>query len=166
MSGVNYYELFSLPTDVSLADLRAAYRKLSLTHHPDRGGSTEQMAQLNQAYRVLSNVELRREYDQKLLQHQEEFNGGYRMTTYTAPVARAAAADDRLLPNTWMRFAVAITIGLVILAYSVMNNIVLPSYVHEARSTATPPSAVEVTEPRETNLSDEAADAAASIPAR
>lgn len=165
MSGVNYYELFSLPPDASLADLRQRYRVLSLTHHPDRGGSTEQMARLNEAYRVLSTPHLRHEYDQKLLQHQEEFAGGYRMTTYTTPTARAVAVDERMVSNPWMRFAVVIALGLAILAYSVMNNIVLPSYVHEARSTA-PSSAIQVTEPRETSLSKEAADATAAFGGR
>lgn len=165
MSGVNYYELFSLSPDASLVDLRQRYRTLSLTHHPDRGGSTEQMAELNQAYRVLSNPQLRHDYDLKLLARSDEFTGGYRMTHYTAPSARAVAADERILPNPWMRFAFVMVVGLVVLAYSVMNNIILPSYLHEARSTA-PPSAIQVTEPRETNLSDEAAKAVDSLPTR
>ena len=161
MSGVNYYELFSLPSDASLADIRQRYRTLSLTHHPDRGGTTEHMARLNAAYRTLSNPQLRYDYDQTLLRQSDEFTGGYRMTTYTTPV-RTAVADEPIVPNLWTRFAIAIVLGIVILAYSIMNNIVLPNYIDEIHSTA-PPSMMEITEPHETDLSRAAEDAAGGI---
>lgn len=165
MSGVNYYELLSLSPDATVADLRRQYRALSLTHHPDRGGSTEQMAELNKAYKILSTPQLRQEYDRRLLEQSDEFAGGYRMTSYTPARARAAVADEHLLPNPWMRFAFVMIVGLVVLAYSVMNNIILPSYVHEARSSA-PPSAVQTTEPHETDLSEAVTEAVKSLPAR
>jgi curved DNA-binding protein CbpA len=50
-------------------EIRTAYRKLSLKHHPDRVGEAEKgkatvkMAEINQAYDVLGNEEGRRYYD-------------------------------------------------------------------------------------------------------
>ena len=42
-------ELFGLPKEYTLDDLRRAYRREARSNHPDRGGSTERMALLNTA---------------------------------------------------------------------------------------------------------------------
>lgn len=65
MTDSNYYATLSLASSASAKDIKAKYRKLSLIHHPDRGGNTEKMAHLNEAYRILFNPLLKREYDKK-----------------------------------------------------------------------------------------------------
>jgi len=39
----------------TLDELRLMYRKLALLHHPDRGGSTAAMQEINNEYEILSN---------------------------------------------------------------------------------------------------------------
>jgi len=39
------------------------YRKLSLKHHPDRGGDADTFRMLNRAQKVLTNPKLRQQYD-------------------------------------------------------------------------------------------------------
>jgi curved DNA-binding protein CbpA len=52
---LNYYEYFGLPNfENDQAKIKKAYRAMALKHHPDRGGSTYQMKQVNEVYRVLS----------------------------------------------------------------------------------------------------------------
>ena len=65
----DYYATLGLDRDAGLADIRASYRRLmqSSRIHPDLGGDTHEAALINKAYTVLSNVELRREYDARLL---------------------------------------------------------------------------------------------------
>eukprot|EP00796_Vickermania_ingenoplastis_P007454 gene7454-5251_t len=58
-----YYRLLGLRGDESVNEIRSAYRKVVLVQHPDMGGNTEKMAEINAAYRVLRDPQRRREYD-------------------------------------------------------------------------------------------------------
>jgi curved DNA-binding protein CbpA len=71
----DYYATLDLDPGASQESIKLAYRRLTREHHPDlKINSTESerkmlsavMAQLNSAYAVLSDVKLRREYDQSL----------------------------------------------------------------------------------------------------
>jgi len=48
-------DTLGLPTRVSLKDIKARYRYLASGKHPDVGGDTEEMARINEAYRILKN---------------------------------------------------------------------------------------------------------------
>jgi molecular chaperone DnaJ len=65
---LEYYEVLSVSREASADDIRKAYRREALKHHPDRNqGDTAAEAkfkQVNEAYQVLSDTEKRRIYDQ------------------------------------------------------------------------------------------------------
>ncbi len=49
-------ETMQLPEEASLFDIKQTYRRLALSHHPDKlGGSEEEMKRLAQAYEILEN---------------------------------------------------------------------------------------------------------------
>jgi hypothetical protein len=59
-----FYKVLGIPRTATEEDIKTAYRKLSLGCHPDRPtGSTEKMAELNQANDVLSDLEKRKYHD-------------------------------------------------------------------------------------------------------
>merc|ERR1711934_55579 len=58
-----YYERLGLDKEASFDDIRKAYRKKAMQHHPDRGGDPEVFKKITQAYEVLSNEEKRGLYD-------------------------------------------------------------------------------------------------------
>jgi curved DNA-binding protein CbpA len=72
----DYYAILGLDPDASPESIKVAYRRLARQNHPDLRtlNSTEaekasvaaHMAQLNEAYAVLSHAKQRREYDDKL----------------------------------------------------------------------------------------------------
>ena len=62
----NYYQTLETEPDATFAEIKAAYRKKALLFHPDRGGSHAQMVRINEAWEVLSNPELRSQYDESL----------------------------------------------------------------------------------------------------
>ncbi|WRT65155.1 uncharacterized protein IL334_002098 [Kwoniella shivajii] len=59
----DYYKVLGVPRDADERDIKKAFRKAAKIAHPDVGGSEEKMATLNEAYEVLSNLELRQRYD-------------------------------------------------------------------------------------------------------
>jgi DnaJ-class molecular chaperone len=60
----NHYETLGVSADASPVAIQDAYRRLSLKYHPDRQtGDVEAQKLINEAYEVLSDPELRSEYD-------------------------------------------------------------------------------------------------------
>ncbi|OCT75608.1 dnaJ homolog subfamily C member 1 [Xenopus laevis] len=66
----NFYEFLGVEQDASSADIRKAYRKLSLTLHPDKNkeeNAETQFRQLVAIYEVLKDEERRQRYDDILV---------------------------------------------------------------------------------------------------
>jgi len=57
------YELLGIDEGASESEIKKAYRTLSKTHHPDKGGSAAKFKELTAAYEVLSDGEKRALYD-------------------------------------------------------------------------------------------------------
>ena len=60
---IDFYKILDIPKTASQEDIRKAYRKKSLTLHPDKGGDEGEFKKLNSAYEVLSDIEKRKNYD-------------------------------------------------------------------------------------------------------
>lgn len=63
---MNYYDILNISKTASKEEIKKAYRKASLKHHPDRGGNTEEFQKVNRAYEVLSDPMKKRDYDMKM----------------------------------------------------------------------------------------------------
>ncbi|MEN3330517.1 MAG: molecular chaperone DnaJ [Acidobacteriota bacterium] len=59
----DYYVVLGVDKDASPRDIERQYKREAAKHHPDRGGSEEQMKTLNEAYGVLKDAASRRAYD-------------------------------------------------------------------------------------------------------
>jgi curved DNA-binding protein CbpA len=60
------YQVIGCSPSSTTEQIRVAYRKLALKHHPDKGGNAETFKQLSRAYQILSDHDLRQKYDQSL----------------------------------------------------------------------------------------------------
>ena len=68
MAKRDYYDILGVNRDASEGEIRKAYRKLAMKHHPDRNPDNpkaeEQFKEAKQAYEILSDPEKRAAYDQ------------------------------------------------------------------------------------------------------
>ena len=63
-SNKDYYGVLGVDKDASQRDVDRQFRRQASRHHPDRGGSEEDMKSLNEAYGVLKDANTRRLYDE------------------------------------------------------------------------------------------------------
>lgn len=73
------YETLEVEKDVDQKEIKKAYRKLSRTHHPDKGGDEHKFKEINAAYEILSDPEKRAAYDKYGLEGVADEGGGPNM---------------------------------------------------------------------------------------
>ena len=59
----DYYKILGVSEDASADEIKKAFRKLAVKHHPDRGGDEKKFKEANEAYDTLKNNNKRQEYD-------------------------------------------------------------------------------------------------------
>lgn len=93
----DFYKLLRVPSSATTAEIKASYRKIAMELHPDRNDGCDIKStlfkQINEAYNVLMDTRLRREYDQ--------VHGIYfrRVTTEHTPLYRKVYAPSP--PPEW-----------------------------------------------------------------
>ena len=65
MSKRDYYEVLGVGKDASADEIKKAFRRLAVQHHPDKeGGDEAKFKEINEAYEVLKDPSKRQRYDQ------------------------------------------------------------------------------------------------------
>jgi molecular chaperone DnaJ len=65
MAKRDYYEILGVGKDASADEIKKAFRRLAVQHHPDKeGGDETKFKELNEAYEVLKDSSKRQRYDQ------------------------------------------------------------------------------------------------------
>ena len=63
---MTYYELLGISRDADAYQLKKAYKKAALKHHPDKGGDEETFKEVAIAFETLSDESKRLNYDRQL----------------------------------------------------------------------------------------------------
>ena len=58
-----FYKRLGVEKSASMAEIKKAYHKAAMKHHPDRGGDKEKFQEYQEAYEVLSDKDKRDIYD-------------------------------------------------------------------------------------------------------
>ena len=64
MASDDYYEILGVSKNASPDEIKKAFRRAAIEHHPDRGGDEANFKKINEAYEVLKDPEKRQRYDQ------------------------------------------------------------------------------------------------------
>jgi curved DNA-binding protein len=60
---IDYYKLLGVAPTAEISEIRKAYLIMAKEHHPDAGGETLMMQQLNKAYKTLTSSTAKAAYD-------------------------------------------------------------------------------------------------------
>lgn len=65
MTKRDYYEILGISKNASADEIKKAFRKAAIQHHPDKeGGDEAKFKEINEAYEVLKDAQKRQRYDQ------------------------------------------------------------------------------------------------------
>jgi len=64
MAKRDYYEVLGVSKGASADEIKKAFRRAAVEHHPDRGGDETKFKEINEAYEVLKDADKRKRYDQ------------------------------------------------------------------------------------------------------
>jgi molecular chaperone DnaJ len=125
-----HYETLGVDPSAPAERIRAAYRERARLHHPDRAsGPADAMADLNEAYRVLSDPVRRFEYDRSIGAHGSAAGPARRGADPVDVVDRPPppVAPSRLIPAgparvPWKLMAVMAVVGSAVILFAATFN--------------------------------------------
>ncbi len=62
-----HYDTLGVPENASDQDIKKAYKKLAMQHHPDKGGDAKKFQQISEAYDSIKTKDKRQHYDQIII---------------------------------------------------------------------------------------------------
>ena len=60
----NPFQTLGVQENASDVDIKKAYKKLAMQHHPDRGGDNKKFQEISEAYDTIKTAEKRQQYQQ------------------------------------------------------------------------------------------------------
>ena len=89
----NYYSLLNITKEADQDDIKKAYRKAALEHHPDKGGTDQMFHAIKEAYDILSDPIKKRNYDRDLKKY--GFKDGIKKTKSSNSETTAKASKPQ-----------------------------------------------------------------------
>lgn len=96
----DYYGLLGIAVNSTVSEIHKAYWQQASICHPDRGGSHEEMVQLAEAWKILSDPNKRARYDQ-LLKYRHD---GWHSNRFDDDVLNARERAEVHASRTWAEF--------------------------------------------------------------
>lgn len=74
---MDYYTTLGLNRNASQEEIKKAYRKMAMQHHPDRGGDEKKFKQISEAYEILSDPQKKQMVDMGVDPRNQQQGGGF-----------------------------------------------------------------------------------------
>ena len=151
----NFYDILGVNRQASDKELKQAYKKASMQHHPDRGGNEDTFKKINEAYSTLKDPSKRQMYDQYGTADPQQtgpqgfnfnandFNGAnpFAGTPFDGMFANGFQQQRRQQRNQDMRIAANVTLKDIVVGKSLIANLQLGSGRVETINIDIPPGA-------------------------
>ncbi len=128
----DYYEILGISSSATSGQVKVAYRRLALKYHPDKNPDTpsdKKFIEISNAYRILSNLEKRRRYDQGLnVEIDDNLAEDYQLRRRPPPYYYKYKPEKRIYSTKDYRYATVTVIGIIIVA------IIFPVYLLQVTS--------------------------------
>jgi DnaJ-class molecular chaperone len=82
---MDYYSTLGVGRNASPDEIKSAYRKLAMKHHPDRGGDEKKFKEISEAYDVLSDPQKKQMFDIGGDPHNQNRPGGFGHSGHSGP---------------------------------------------------------------------------------
>ncbi|MEN6411211.1 MAG: J domain-containing protein [Veillonellales bacterium] len=139
----DYYQVLGIDRSATEQEIKSAYRKLAMQHHPDRGGDAGEFQKVSEAYATLSDAQRRAEYDNPQPQSQHNFGGfppGFEeMFGHASPFGDIFGFRRRTPTNHSLQLSATITLEEAFYGKDVYATINLPSGREQTINIKIPP---------------------------
>ena len=110
----NPYEVLGVEAGADKAQIKKAYRKLAVKHHPDKGGDEDKFKEASEAYSILSDDKKRQEWEASQNPHQGFPPGFNPMADWMRRQAGAyQATQGRTQTDTEMGFNIRVSLDQI-----------------------------------------------------
>ncbi len=89
----DHYKTLGVTQHSTQEQIKKAYRRLALLHHPDRGGEQERFKDINEAYNILGDPDKKRAYDESRGNVQDVFSWDATFSDFFKNIRRQRAAN-------------------------------------------------------------------------
>ena len=153
---MDHYTTLGVERTATQDEIKKAFRKLAMQHHPDHGGDTKKFAEITAAYETLSNTQKRQEYDNPSREFNFSSNNmGGNFTDFNDIFGQFFNQTRVMRKNTDIRLAIQVTLEDVATGKDIVGSYVMPSGRSETVNIKIPPGVENGETIRFKNLGDD-----------
>lgn len=134
---MDHYTTLGVERTATQEEIKKAFRKLAMQHHPDQGGDTKKFAEITAAYEILSNPQKRQEYDTP--KREFNFSSSNMGGDFNDLFSQFFSQTRVMRKNQDIRLSMQVTLEDVAVGKDVVGSYVLPSGRSETVNVKIPP---------------------------
>lgn len=119
---MDHYRTLNIEPSASPAQVRTAFREAARVHHPDaHGGSSDRMASINEAWRVLGNAASRAAYDAGIRSQAEPPHASSPAPSVVTRPAQTVAPDVEPARFPWRFMLAMAAVGMAFVVFGAVT---------------------------------------------